>query len=264
MNGPGRVYVTPRLAGSTGFSTEHPALPPRLVKLARAQIEELIPLTGAAFGLRYVFEADPDGSYGYYNRLASEALAASDPGQAVRLLRAFGARWVLDDQRGGTPPSLRPVTGFEVAGRRLLLSEIPEPIAELRWAGREFRRTSLSGALDLVRSERFEPESDIVLPGRSDRESEATGGARRSLGRDESRPTRLRPTSPPKAPAMSSSRGHTSRPGRPGSTAGRSRCSSPTPATSPSPCPRETITSTSSTTARPFREASRSRRPAFS
>ncbi|HEY3124084.1 MAG TPA: hypothetical protein VGK70_08455, partial [Thermoanaerobaculia bacterium] len=56
-----------------------------------------------------------------------------------------------------------------VAGRRLLLSEIPDPVAELRWAGREFRRSSLSGALVLIRSEHFLPESDIVLPGRSDR-----------------------------------------------------------------------------------------------
>ncbi len=178
LKGPGRVYVAPRLARPADISTPaaHPALPPRAVKLARAQIEELVPLTGAAFGLRYVFETDPDGSYGYYNRLASEALAASEPSQASRLLRAYGARWVLDDQEAGVRPFFRPVTGFEVAGRRLLLSEIPEPVAELRWAGREFRRSSLSGALDLVRSERFLPESDIVLPGRSDREPEAPEG----------------------------------------------------------------------------------------
>ncbi len=206
-------------------------------------------MTGAPFHVRYVFDPDPDGSYGYYDRLASEALAASEPEQASRLLRAYGARWVLDEQ-GGARPFLRPVTGFEVAGRRLLLSEIPDPVAELRWAGRRFRRSSLSGALDLVRSERFLPETDVVLPGRSDQgpEGSAGAGALRAVrveadervGRCESR----------SCPATSSSGGRTSRPGRPASTAGRSRCSSPTPAISPSPCRRETITSNSSTTGR--------------
>jgi hypothetical protein len=85
-----------------------------------------------------------------------------------RLLRAYGGRWILDDQ-GEPHPGLNPVTGFEVAGRRLLLSEIPDPLAELRWAGREHRRNSLSGALVLVRSQWFQPESDIVLPGRENR-----------------------------------------------------------------------------------------------
>ncbi len=167
LKGPGRVYVPPNIATlSTGRA--HPALPPRVVKLARVQIEELVPLTGSPFGARYVFDPDRDGSYGYYNQVAYEALKASTPEEASRVLRAYGARWVLDDQ-GAVHPSLRPVLGLEVVGRRLLLSEIPDPVAELRWAGREYRRFYLSGVLDFVRSERFLPETDIVLPGRSDR-----------------------------------------------------------------------------------------------
>jgi hypothetical protein len=154
LKGPGRVYVAPRLADPSALPAggAHPALPQRIARLSRAQIEELIPLTGAPFHVRYVFDQDPDGSYGYYNRLASEALAASKPDEASRLLRAYGARWVLEDQ-GAARPFLRPVTGFEVAGRRLLLSEVPDPVAELRWVSRRYRRTSLSGALDLVRSD---------------------------------------------------------------------------------------------------------------
>ncbi len=185
VSGTGRLFVAPGLlqANDLSASVAHPDLPPRVVKLARVQIEELIPLTGAPFHVRYIFDPDPDGSYGYFNRVASEALAASDPEQSSRLLRAYGARWVLDDQ-GAASPFLRPVTGFEVAGRRLLLSEVPEPVADLRWAGRRFQRASLSGALDLIRSERFRPERDVVLPGRSDsgpvgaQEGGALGAAR--------------------------------------------------------------------------------------
>lgn len=170
LKGPGRVFVSRKLPEFNVLATgsAHPALPPRVVRLARAQVEELIPATGAPFSVRYVFDSDPDGSYGFYNRLADEALAASNPSQATRLLRAYGGRWVLHDQ-GEPHADLRPVTGFEVAGRRLLLSEIPDPVAELRWAGREHRRNSLSGALDLVRSEEFRAETDIVLPGRENR-----------------------------------------------------------------------------------------------
>ncbi len=183
LAGPGRVYVSPRLPEFNVLSagSAHPNMPPRVVKLARVQIEEMIPQTAASFGIRYVFDEDPDGSYGYYNRVASEALAASSPEQASRLLRAYGARWVLDDQ-GAVHPSLRPILGFEVAGRRLLLSEIPEPVAELRWAGRAYRRASLSGALDLVRSESFSPESDTVLPGPADSDpARANAGSRLSI-----------------------------------------------------------------------------------
>jgi hypothetical protein len=63
---------------------------------------------------------------------------------------------------------LRPVTGFSVAGRRLVLSEAVDPLPEVRWAGRAWRRGSLSGALELVRSGKFDPETEVALPGAAD------------------------------------------------------------------------------------------------
>ena len=69
------------------------------------------------------------------------------------------------------------MTGFTVAGRRLLLLQVPGAAGQMRWAGREQQRKSLSGALDLVRSERFRPESDVVLPGREDRDGAASTAA---------------------------------------------------------------------------------------
>ena len=120
--------------------------------------------------MRYLFDSDPDGSYGYYNRLAGETLAVSSPLQRSLLLRAYGARWALDDE-GASRPLWRSLTGFSIAGRRLVLSELPDPVPELRFVGREHRRTSLSGALELIRSENFRPETDVVLPGRQDRDA---------------------------------------------------------------------------------------------
>ena len=180
LSGPGRLFVSPRLPEFNVLATGsmHPDLVPRVSRLARVQIEELIPGTGEPFGVRYLFDADPDGSYGWFNRLASEAVSASTPEERTRLLRAFSGRWVLAED-GEPYPGTRFVTGLTVAGRRLVLSEIERPVAELRWAGRELRRRALSGVLDPLRREGFDPETDVILPGPVDREG--TGDARARL-----------------------------------------------------------------------------------
>ena len=172
LAGSGRLYVSPAIPEFNVLSsgTAHPDLPPRVSQLARIQIEELVPETGAPFGVQYLFDEDPDGSYGFYNRLAGEVLTASSPSQARRLLRVFGARWTLEDEKYRLPAG-EPITGVVIAGRRLVLSRIPNPLDELRWAGRAFERASLSGALELARSEDFSPASDVVLPGRTNRDS---------------------------------------------------------------------------------------------
>jgi hypothetical protein len=162
--------------------TSHPSMELRYSRLARVQIEELAPSTGAAFGVRYLFDKDPDGSYGFTDRLAREVLASSTPAQKARMLAAFGGRWVLSaESESEDLPGARAVTGFTVAGRRLVLWELPQPAEELRWAGRSHGRRSLSGALELVREEGFRPATDIVLPDRADRTaSEAPSAARLS------------------------------------------------------------------------------------
>ncbi len=178
MGGPGRLYVSPELPELNVLvsGTAHPELPPRLGQFARVQVEELIPATGAPFGARYLFDADPDGSYGFCNRVADEVLAASTPAQAERLLRAFGARWILEEEDHRLPGG-QPVTGVVIAGRRLVLSSLSEPAQELRWAGRAYWRKSLSGAFELIRSGAFSPSSDVVLPGRGDRDPRAAAAA---------------------------------------------------------------------------------------
>jgi len=180
---PGRLYVSPRLPEFNVLATgsSHPDMAPRVSRLARVQIEELIPGTGEPFGVRYLFDADPDGSYSYYNRLAGEALTSSKPLERARLLRAFGGRWILAEE-GEEFPTTRPVTGVTVAGRRLVLRELPAPLAELRWTPRVFRRRSLSGALELVRSEQFQPETDVALPGASDANPSGAGHGALSPG----------------------------------------------------------------------------------
>ena len=164
-----RLYVSrllPRFEMSA-IPVETPGTLPRSSKTARVILEELVPSTGSEWGARYLFDNDPDGSYGFYNRIANEAADASTPEERDRLLRLYGARWALalEDEEH---PFFRPVTGIAVAGQRLVLYEHPRPLAELRWAGRAWRRASLSGTLELVRSDLFDPENDAAFPGARD------------------------------------------------------------------------------------------------
>ncbi len=179
LRGEGRLYVPS--AERLELSVLEPAARERLPRqsaAARARIERLVPLTGAAFGVRSLFDQDPDGSYGYFNRIASEAAAASAPAAQDRMLRAFGARWVLAHE-GDPHPLYRPATGLSVAHERLVLYEDPHPLPELRWAGRTHHRASLSGTIDLLRSDAFDPATDVVLRGGEDRMSEAAPPAAR-------------------------------------------------------------------------------------
>lgn len=169
-SGPGRLYASPELPLVTLFESGRMPreLPATFAKLARVQIEEMIPATGAAFGARYLFDEDPDGSYGWVNRIAGEVLTASSREERARLLRLFGARWVLAGSNQPLP-GFRALTGFSVAGRQLVLHQSAAGVSpQLRWAGRVHRRASLSGALELARSDLFRPATDVVLPGRRD------------------------------------------------------------------------------------------------
>ncbi|HZI67585.1 MAG TPA: hypothetical protein VFF17_13560 [Thermoanaerobaculia bacterium] len=165
----GRLYVSPPVPGLSAAETEYAPTPSRLSmsKLARVQIEEMIPATAAPFGVRYMFDEDPDGSYGWVNRAAGDVLTASKPDERAQLLTSFGTRFILAE-RGSAFAGFRPVTGFAVAGRHLVLHETPAAAPDLRWASRAFRRTSLSGSIELVRSDLFRPVHDVVLPGPKD------------------------------------------------------------------------------------------------
>jgi len=177
LRGPGRLYVSPALPKFQPSSLAEPGALPRFAKAARVVVEQLVPATASPLGVRYVFDTDPDGSYGYFNRLSAEAAAAATPEGRDRLLIAHGARWALAAD-GEEHPLFHPVTGVAVGGKRLVLFEHEPAVPELRWAGRTWRRASLSGILELVRDARFDPQRDVALPGRSDEDpagAEASG-----------------------------------------------------------------------------------------
>ncbi|MEP6767790.1 MAG: hypothetical protein ABJC61_03925, partial [Acidobacteriota bacterium] len=87
-----------------------------------------------------------------------------------------GARWALAGE-GEEFPLFHPVTGVVVTGRHLVLHEADAPLPELRWASRALRRPSLSAALELVRSDAFHPETEVVLPGPAGADPPGVAGA---------------------------------------------------------------------------------------
>ena len=97
------------------------------------------------------------------------------PAERDRLLAVYGGRWALWEEEE-QHPLFRGVTGFAVAGQRLVLGQIASPLSEIRWAQRAHRRRSLSGALDLLRAGPFDLRRDVVIPGRMD--ETATGEGR--------------------------------------------------------------------------------------
>lgn len=168
LHGSGRLYVSPNLP-EPDLTVIDPARPgsPRYEKFARTLTEELVPATGLPFGVSYIFDHDPDGSYGWYNRIANEAAAAARPDERSRLLRAFGARWALAGD-GERFPLFHPVTGVTIGGRNLVLHALDDPLPDVRWVERAHTRRSLSAAIELVRSQGFDPAASVVLPGRED------------------------------------------------------------------------------------------------
>ncbi len=176
IRGRGRLYASPDLPLPDFEAPPGRRGLPRFEPYARALAQELLPSTGQAFGLSYLFDRDPDGSYGWFNRLSDEAAHASTDAEKSRLLRVGGARWALAGEEEKFP-LFHPVTGVVVAGRHLVLHEADMPLPEVRWASRALRRPSLSAAIELIRSDAFDPVTQVVLPG-------APGGPAVENGRD--------------------------------------------------------------------------------
>ena len=265
MTGPGRLFVSQRLPEFNVLATgsAHPQLEPRVSRLARVQIEELVPGDGRCRSARAISSTPI--------RTAPTATTTGSPGrrsprrrpaERSRLLRAFGGRWILAEE-GEVYPDARAVTGVDGRGAppRPARSS-PDPARGAALGGPGLRRRSLSGALALLRSDALRSrDATSSCPGAGDEDGAAPSHARLSdvaIGA-----------------AAASARVAADGPGyvvfsrtylpawRRRSTDGMSRSSSPTRATSRWPCRPETTASSSAGIGGRSRAASRSRPPSF-
>ncbi len=170
VRGPGRTWVgdLPEFTVAK-YGTRHSFAVDDVGALILAGREELWPLTGIPDGIRYSYDKDPDGSYGFLDRVFYEALASKPKTEKARLLPAASVRWAITASPA-TFPGFRPRAETEIAGCRVYVSEAIDPVPVVRASSRIFQRSSLSGAVDLVASERFDPRTDVVLRG-SDRDA---------------------------------------------------------------------------------------------
>ncbi|HET9795679.1 MAG TPA: hypothetical protein VFS34_14590, partial [Thermoanaerobaculia bacterium] len=165
IDGEGRAWVggLPEFTVAK-YGTRHSFAVDDVGALILAGRAELWPLTAIPDGIRYAYDKDPDGSYGFLDRVFFEAVASKPAAEKGRLLRAASVRWAI-------APSPAVFAGFraraatDISGRRVYVSEAADPVPVVRAASRIYRRNSLSGAVDLVASERFDPRTDVVLRG---------------------------------------------------------------------------------------------------
>ncbi len=165
VGGEGRVWVgdLPEFTVAK-YGTRHSFPVDDVGALIFAGRSELWPLTGIADGIRYSWDKDPDGSYGFLDRVFFEAVASKPLAEKARLLSAGSVRWTITSSAGPLA-GFRSAAAAEIAERRVYVSEAIAPVPLVRAAARDFGRSSLSGAVDLIASDRFEPRTDVVLRG---------------------------------------------------------------------------------------------------
>ncbi len=138
---------------------------------------ELWPLTGAPEGARYAYDKDPDGSYGFVDRVFFEAVASTPPDVRSRLLLAASTRYAVMAASDSALSGFHPRARSGVSGRTVVVWEADRPIPVVRVSNRIFYRSSLSGAVDLVGSPRFDPATNLLLRGADRNPSEPPAAA---------------------------------------------------------------------------------------
>ncbi|MGH9443632.1 MAG: hypothetical protein ACRD16_15315 [Thermoanaerobaculia bacterium] len=163
--GRGRVWVGPISEFAVAkFGTSHRFPADDVSDLILAGRREIWPLTALPDGVAYSFDTDPDGSYGYVDRVMGEALSAAPPERRSRILRNAATRFYISARREPMP-GFRLLASQETFGRSVFLFEAVSPVPAVRCSSRVFSRSSLSGAIELIESRSFDPASDVILRG---------------------------------------------------------------------------------------------------
>lgn len=133
--------------------------------LAVAQWSQGWALAGAPFGLRYAYDKDPDGSYSYLTRIATDLVVSRDWPMRLKWLRASGVGSVIASD---IPPELPGLAAVFVEGRAgipAVLFRLTDPLAGVRRVGRVVGSRSVSEAVAVVENPGFDPATDAVVAG---------------------------------------------------------------------------------------------------
>ncbi len=133
--------------------------------LAVAQWSQGWALAGAPFGLRYAYDKDPDGSYSYLTRIATDLVVSREWPMRLKWLRASGVGSVIASDVPPELPGLSPVFVEGRAGIPAVLFRLNDPLAGVRRVGRVVGSRSVSEAVALVENPEFDPATDAVVAG---------------------------------------------------------------------------------------------------
>ncbi len=139
-----------------------------LTSLVTAQLSQGWAMTGSRSGLRYAYDRDPDGSYTFLNRIATDVVRGRDWPVRLKWLRAAGVRAVIASNLPREligPSTVLPVLVEAAAGLPVALFQIQRPIPGVRRASRVFVADSINETVRRFEDDRFDPASDVVLAG---------------------------------------------------------------------------------------------------
>ena len=116
-------------------------------------------------GLRYAFDPDPDGSYAFLTRVATDVVSSRSWAGRIKWLRASGVTGVIASD---LPPGLAGLTPLLTEGRAgvpATLYRVEAPLPGVRRASRVLSSRSVDEAVRLFEDTRFDPATDAVVAG---------------------------------------------------------------------------------------------------
>ncbi|HQR46246.1 MAG TPA: hypothetical protein PK598_09555, partial [Thermoanaerobaculia bacterium] len=137
-----------------------------LTDVARAQLRQGWALAGAPWGLRYAYDADPDGSYSYLDRMARDVLSVRDWPGKLKWLRSAGVGSVIASDVPPETAGLAPVFLDGETGIPATLFRLTDPLPGLRRCPRVLASDSVTGTVLLFESPDFDPARSVVVFGR--------------------------------------------------------------------------------------------------
>lgn len=163
---PGRLFertgkdLDPVRRGVLGTTTSRD-----LSTLFSAQLAQGWALTGAPFGLRYAWDADPDGSYSLLDRMARDVVVSRDWPRRLKWLRAAGVGSVIAHD---VPPGLPGLVPLGVEGRygvEATLYRLADPLPGVRRCSRVLGASSVTEAVAAFERDDVDPATDAVVAG---------------------------------------------------------------------------------------------------